>query len=233
MRAAKTSSAPRLPNVQSALRPSQPGTGSRGSAAAGVTASTADVYGSGSKHRCTATARLSVQCAATNAAPAKRLHPVHNFTQRKKVIAHESAIHMLMLLHADAFPDHIPRLCEFLMQHETSTKRTHAPSLRRRALGRLARRVIQDGRSKHGGRSELGLRFQKECSARVGRAHVCARTCILIELRHRMSHRSQSHSPARTAARGPSPRGLFGHGTWVFHFGPRHGPWSHTHAHTA
>ena len=62
---------------------------------------------------------------------------MHNFTQRKKVIAHESAIHMLMLLHADAFPDHIPRLCEFLMQHETSTKRTHAPSPARSTLPAL------------------------------------------------------------------------------------------------
>ena len=63
----------------------------------------------------------------------EKLRDLHNFTHvfcrtegRKKVIAHESAIHMLNLLHADAHPDHITRLCEFLMQHETSTKRMHA-----------------------------------------------------------------------------------------------------------
>jgi DCN1-like protein 4/5 len=63
----------------------------------------------------------------------EKLRDLHNFTHvfcrtegRKKVIAHESAIHMLKLLHADAFPDHVPRLCEFLEQHETSTKRAPA-----------------------------------------------------------------------------------------------------------
>ena len=60
----------------------------------------------------------------------EKLRDLHNFTHlfcrtegRKKVIAHESAIHMLKLLHADAFPEHIPVICEFLAQHETSTKR--------------------------------------------------------------------------------------------------------------
>ena len=60
----------------------------------------------------------------------EKLRDLHTFTHvfcrtegRKKVIAHESAIHMLNMLHADAYPDHIPRLCEFLAEHETSTKR--------------------------------------------------------------------------------------------------------------
>ena len=60
-----------------------------------------------------------------------KLRDLHNYTHtfcrtegRKKVIGHESAIHMLNLLHASAYPDYIPCLCEFLAQHETSTKRT-------------------------------------------------------------------------------------------------------------
>ena len=66
----------------------------------------------------------------------EKLRDLHNFTHvfcrtegHKKVIAHQSAIHMLKLLHADAYPDHINRLCEFLEQHETSTKRKSAAAL--------------------------------------------------------------------------------------------------------
>jgi len=60
----------------------------------------------------------------------ERLRDLHNYTHlfcrtegKKKVIGHESAIAMLNLLHASAYPAYIPPMCEFLAQHETSTKR--------------------------------------------------------------------------------------------------------------
>ena len=72
--------------------------------------------------------RLSQIYTATrrNGPKLRELHIfTHNFCreERKKNIDVGAAVAMLPLLHGDAFPDHIPNLCEFLQGHETAKKR--------------------------------------------------------------------------------------------------------------
>ena len=59
----------------------------------------------------------------------EQLRSLHRFThqfcreERKKNIDVGAAVPMLGLLHEKAYPGHVPKLCEFLQSHETSTKR--------------------------------------------------------------------------------------------------------------
>eukprot|EP00322_Chrysochromulina_rotalis_P016846 CAMPEP_0115855222 /NCGR_PEP_ID=MMETSP0287-20121206/14431_1 /TAXON_ID=412157 /ORGANISM="Chrysochromulina rotalis, Strain UIO044" /LENGTH=221 /DNA_ID=CAMNT_0003309369 /DNA_START=13 /DNA_END=678 /DNA_ORIENTATION=- len=58
-----------------------------------------------------------------------QLRSLHSYThkfcreERKKNIDVASAVAMLQLLHGEAFPKHVPSLCEFLQGHDTAGKR--------------------------------------------------------------------------------------------------------------